>query len=468
MTLLLDKPIKWLAYASLGFLTRILLMRTSKETLRHRVEIVTPVSDWKRAYEAIHLWNSGLDPYDGNIFHEYPISLQFYKMVSSCLDVDLVFVSTDILTALLLLESIYRQLIRDNEGKEEAEKRSKLVFLFYLFSPLTIISCAGQSTVIFTNFLIALILYTLSIRTFRALTCVLCALLACNNIYFSTLILPIFVCMEYSSRDRKKIGNVDKDSIKTTSTSSETRPTTHLRNSNHRERDDVKTKDTYEMGSIHYYSEANFSSSLANSAIICLVSIIAILVTSYILMGNSLHFIYASYLFTLKVEDLTPNIGIYWYFFTEMFGHFLPFFTCVVQILSFIQVIPLTVILRDRPYFALYIIALVSTICQPYPSLANIGLLTSILPQYLDLFNHLYQGLKVLCTCITCLCLWPIFWHLWIVMGTANANFYFGATLAFMAALIFFTVDLLNAHVYKMTKIKLDEIEERKAQSKIK
>lgn len=44
------------------------------------------------------------------------------------------------------------------------------------------------------------------------------------------------------------------------------------------------------------------------------------------------------------------------------------------------------------------------------------------------------QGLIVAGMFISCSVLTPILWHLWIVMGTANANFYFGVTLAYNTA----------------------------------
>jgi hypothetical protein len=34
----------------------------------------------------------------------------------------------------------------------------------------------------------------------------------------------------------------------------------------------------------------------------------------------------------LGITDLTPNVGLSWYFFTEMFDHFRPFFTFVFQV----------------------------------------------------------------------------------------------------------------------------------------
>ena len=35
---------------------------------------------------------------------------------------------------------------------------------------------------------------------------------------------------------------------------------------------------------------------------------------------------------SLTVSDLTPNVGMWWYFFTEMFDHFRPFFLGVFQV----------------------------------------------------------------------------------------------------------------------------------------
>lgn len=37
---------------------------------------------------------------------------------------------------------------------------------------------------------------------------------------------------------------------------------------------------------------------------------------------------------SLGVIDLTPNVGMWWYFFNEMFDHFRPFFRGVFQVSS--------------------------------------------------------------------------------------------------------------------------------------
>jgi len=44
------------------------------------------------------------------------------------------------------------------------------------------------------------------------------------------------------------------------------------------------------------------------------------------------------------------------------------------------------------------------------------------------------QGLVVGCMFVSCSVLAPIMWQMWIILGTANSNFYFGVTLAYNAA----------------------------------
>jgi hypothetical protein len=36
----------------------------------------------------------------------------------------------------------------------------------------------------------------------------------------------------------------------------------------------------------------------------------------------------------LELGDLSPNVGLWWYFFTEMFDHFRPFFLAIFSVRS--------------------------------------------------------------------------------------------------------------------------------------
>ena len=43
---------------------------------------------------------------------------------------------------------------------------------------------------------------------------------------------------------------------------------------------------------------------------------------SFFLAGNSWQFLYSTYGVQLTLNDLTPNAGLWWYFFVEMFDSF--------------------------------------------------------------------------------------------------------------------------------------------------
>jgi hypothetical protein len=49
---------------------------------------------------------------------------------------------------------------------------------------------------------------------------------------------------------------------------------------------------------------------------------------------------------SLSMDDLTPNVGLYWYFCTEMFDVFRSFFVAVIQLHLISLVLPVTVKLR--------------------------------------------------------------------------------------------------------------------------
>jgi len=41
-------------------------------------------------------------------------------------------------------------------------------------------------------------------------------------------------------------------------------------------------------------------------------------------------------IYRLTLPDLTPNCGFWWYFFTEMFDHFRPFFLMVFTVTPYL------------------------------------------------------------------------------------------------------------------------------------
>jgi phosphatidylinositol glycan class U len=111
----------------------------------------------------------------------------------------------------------------------------------------------------------------------------------------------------------------------------------------------------------------------------------ALLGVSAILTG-SWDFLAATYGVRLLLPDLTPNVGLWWYFFTEMFDSFREFFLGVFW-LHVVSYMPgLTIRLRKQPLFVATTLTGIFAIFTPYPSIADAALYLSLVP----LFRHLF------------------------------------------------------------------------------
>lgn len=72
-----------------------------------------------------------------------------------------------------------------------------------------------------------------------------------------------------------------------------------------------------------------------------------ILAANYALNHQSWSFIESTYSFIFHVPDYTPNIGIFWYFFTEMFDHFRSLFVWTFQMhVLVLYLLPFSIRLR--------------------------------------------------------------------------------------------------------------------------
>lgn len=110
-----------------------------------------------------------------------------------------------------------------------------------------------------------------------------------------------------------------------------------------------------------------------------------LLVVSRILSG-SWSFLSAHYLHIILLPSLTPNVGLWWYFFTEMFDSFRSFFLAVFWLHMAAYTPALCIRLRSQPLFAVCAILGVVSIYAPYPSVGDAGLFLS----FLGLFRHVF------------------------------------------------------------------------------
>ncbi|KAB0382198.1 hypothetical protein FD755_004115 [Muntiacus reevesi] len=173
-------------------------------------------------------------------------------------------------------------------------------------------------------------------------------------------------------------------------------------------------------------------------------SLVVVVCLSFFLL-SSWDFIPAVYGFILSVPDLTPNIGLFWYFFAEMFEHFSLFFVCVFQINVFFYTIPLAIKLKEHPIFFMFIQIAIIAIFKSYPTVGDVALYMAFFP----VWNHLYRFLRnifvLACIIIICSLLFPVLWHLWIYAGSANSNFFYAITLTFNIGQILLISDYFYA-----------------------
>ncbi|XP_054918022.1 phosphatidylinositol glycan anchor biosynthesis class U protein isoform X2 [Dermacentor andersoni] len=404
--------------------------------------------------EGLYLHRMQLSPYDGDIFHEPPLSLLVYDYVTKAIDeqwIPLLFIACDLVTALLLAVGAKKCVLYMVEQEAQAKKAKssrnitltmnsagavpKLVLAVYLLSPYSLLNCIGMATTLFSNLLVALFFASFlhgvegdelsspgaiaesgTVRLLRSsavrmgngtlhhnvtrrtswwlIASVVLAVETYKSFYPVMLLLPALLYMHEVKR-----------------------------NSSHR------------------------STSLVISAVVTfLVTLSCLLFGSY-LVTSSWQFLWSTYGCICAVPDLTPNIGVFWYFFTEVFEHFRVFFLWIFQLNAFVYMVPLGIRLRKEPLLLFFLVVALTAVFKSYPSIGDVALYTSLLPIWRHVFPYMKQYFLVGCIFVSCSALAPLLWHLWIFSSSANANFYFGITLAFNTGQIFLITDLLFAHV---------------------
>ncbi|CAJ0962860.1 unnamed protein product, partial [Mesorhabditis belari] len=182
---------------------------------------------------------------------------------------------------------------------------------------------------------------------------------------------------------------------------------------------------------------------------------------NYVLSGNTWGFASNIYGFMVNYEDLKPNCGLFWYFYSQVFEHFRTFYEYVFLANSFLYVLPLTLALRSDPVLHLTLSLLLLVTLSPYPTLGDAAIYMALLPLQQRHFKSLRYSLLIACTITTCVCLMPIMWHMWVVSGSGNANFYFAVTLIYNVAQLYILLDLLMAYFRaEVTEVIPEEITE--------
>jgi GPI-anchor transamidase subunit U len=226
-------------------------------------------------------------------------------------------------------EAVSTRLFTSSRNKDRLH--STVVSAAYLLNPFTVAACLGRSTSIFTN---TAIIHSISAAlegdAFKAMFAL--GFATYLSMYPALLLPPIaLLCWDRTFKSDKPANSVLALSLK--------------------------------------------------SSVIFFSTIITLLGLSYIITG-SWEFIPATYGFQLLVPDLTPNIGLWWYFFIEIFDSFRAFFLGVFWLHLASYVGGLTIRLRTQPLFVITTLLGLFAIFKPYPSISDVSLYFAFLPLY--------------------------------------------------------------------------------------
>ncbi|CAH3017304.1 unnamed protein product [Porites evermanni] len=399
----------------LAFISRLFLIYSPvKDWFINRIELSTPLNAWNRVQEGLSLVKLGVSPYSGDIVHETPLVLATFLGVQEVSETlfPAVFVVGDLIIGWLLyrLACLHSNMLLSDQTanlkffaksvepiliKQEAVNNIPLlVSSVYLLNPYTIGSCVAHSTVMFTNLAVTTALYC-ALKGNILVSTLGVAFGAYHSLYPITLLPPVILIVI-------KVRSIDAESNK---------------------------------------KSLVFVSKVIASFVTWMVLLLGM---SYQVF-QSWDFLTATHGLILQVSDLTPTMGLFWYFFTEMFEHFRNFFLWVFQLNAFFYCIPLTIKLRDNPTFLACMLCSVMAIMKSYPCLGDAAVPLALLALWMHIFPYLRNTLLITCMLLCSSFLAPVFWQLWIYAGSANANFFFAITLAYSTAQILLTSDVLFA-----------------------
>ncbi|KAK0476738.1 GPI transamidase subunit PIG-U [Armillaria novae-zelandiae] len=128
----------------------------------------------------------------------------------------------------------------------------------------------------------------------------------------------------------------------------------------------------------------------------------------------------------LTLPDLTPNPGLWWYFFTEMFDHFRPFFLMVFSVHLLIYIVPLCIKFQYDTLYATFLLVGVLGIFKAYPTLSDPGLFLSMISVFPEIYPYFRHPIVTSLLHLHAAMLLPL--------GTGNANFFYASTLVFACA----------------------------------
>lgn len=156
--------------------------------------------------------------------------------------------------------------------------------------------------------------------------------------------------------------------------------------------------------------------------------------------------------------DMSPNMGLSWYFFIQVFDRFRRYFVAMFNLLQFIFIAPLAIRLHNYPIVLTTAFFLLGTLFKPVQTLhdAALGLvLVAMAPRTVSRMGN--ASLVSIFAIVVPATLVIMFYWLWLETGTGNANYMFFQCLAYNVFLSIITLDCISATVKRDKALRLTE-----------
>lgn len=345
-------------------------------SLEESIEFSTLITSYKSLKEGLFLYSSNINPYDGGVVHHQPLLIILYQYFQDFDQLLYSIVDTYIVYYLINISA------KISSKNETIFFKPWIVGLIYALNPLAILSTLSKSTVLFQNFFIVWTLNS-ALNNDVLLTGVGISIASYLSYHPIFLVIPLIKLIHQNNN-----GQNQKVWL------------------------------------------------FLVSAVISLGLLIG---SSFYILGQDWKFIESTYGSVLKFTKIAPNLGLWWYYFTEMFEFFIPFYNSVFNLYNISFVLPLTIRLNGIFAFILSWGWLVFS--KSYPSLGDLSLYISLLFLLKPVFPFLRYPVISILLLLHSIILSPIFYHLWIDLGSGNSNFFYAITLVYSLGIISTLVD---------------------------
>ncbi|CAH9084288.1 unnamed protein product [Cuscuta epithymum] len=443
------KPHFW-RWAVASILFRLVLIHFLKNlNLASRPEVSTPITSLRRLAEGYWLKQSSMSPYSGSMYHGSPLLLLVLgPLTKNKIDghpyhqlCSLVSVIADIISAMLIratgqsLQMAYEKSLKllglgkilEDSGILPSGDIASLV---YLWNPFTIVTCLGFNTTPIENMFVIISLYG-ACKGLAPLAAFGWTIASHFSLYPSVLILPVILLLGYGPDAPPKKLFMQLHSAKDKDISSSERNTNHSSLM-----DQIKEVTLFSWRPVVVFVSWAFIWT-AYLLVLC-----GIFMRDF---GGLQEMFKRTYGFILTMQDLSPNIGVLWYFFAEVFDFFRNFFLIVFHVNILFMIVPLAIRLYHRPCFLAFVYMTICAMLKSYPSVGDSALYLGLLALFVNELSEMPFSFFLFCGYVGVSLLSPVMHNLWIWRGTGNANFYFATAMAYACFQVVLVVESISS-----------------------